>query len=73
MRTHSLQQAASPYYLFFGALFPTVRSLLIPCDSAGRVEIDALSERVRDNYLFARAVVGCDYRAPVVVAASESQ
>ena len=72
MRTHPLHPAASPYYLFFGGLFPTVRSLLIPCDSAGHVAMDELSERTRDNYLFARAVVGCDYRAPVVVAASEA-
>ena len=71
MRTHPLQPAASPYYLFFGGLFPTVRSLLIPCDSGGHVEMDALSERARENYLFARAVVGCDYRPPVVVAARD--
>lgn len=72
MRTDPLHAASSPYYLFFGGLFPTVRSLLIPCDAAGRVAMDDLSERARDNYLFARAVVGCDYRTPVVVAASEA-
>ena len=68
MRTHSLPPTGPAYYLLFGGLFPTVRSLLFPCDSSGHVEMDALSERARDNYLFARAVVGCDYRAPVVVA-----
>jgi hypothetical protein len=36
------------------------------------VEMDEMSERARDNYLFARTVVGCDYRVPVVVAASEA-
>ena len=72
MRTTPLQPAPSPYYLFFGGLFPSVRSLLFPCDSAGHVEMDALTDRARDNYLFARAVVGCDYRMPVVVAASEA-
>jgi hypothetical protein len=41
-------------------------------DSGGHVEMDEMSERARDNYLFARAVVGCDYRVPVVVAASEA-
>ena len=70
MRNHSLEPPTSTHYLFFGGLFPSVRSLLIPCDSGGHVEMDDLSERARDNYLFARAVVGCDYRVPVVVAAS---
>ena len=32
-----------------------------------------MSERARDNYLFARAVVGCDYRMPVVVSANEAR
>ena len=72
MRTHPLQPAASTHYLFFGGLFPSVRSLLFPCDSGGHVEMDDLSERARDNYLFARAVVGCDYRVPVVIAAGEA-
>ena len=73
MRTDSYHPAASAYYLFFGGLFPTVRSLLFPCDAAGRVEMDGMSERARDNYLFARAVVGCDYRVPVVVAATDAR
>jgi hypothetical protein len=30
MRTDPLHPAASAYYLFFGGLFPTVRSLLFP-------------------------------------------
>jgi hypothetical protein len=72
MRTDPLHPTASTHYLFFGGLFPTVRSLLFPCDSGGHVEMDEMSERARDNYLFARAVVGCDYRVPVVVAASEA-
>jgi hypothetical protein len=69
MRTHP---AAPAHYLFFAALFPSVRSLLIPCDAGGHVEMDRLSDRTRDNYLFARAVIGCDYRVPVVVAANDA-
>ena len=42
------------------------RSLAFPCDAAGRVDIDALNERERNNYLFARAVMGRDYAFPVV-------
>ena len=72
LRTHPIHAAASTHYLFFGGLFPTVRSLLFPCDSGGHVEMDEMSERARENYLFARAVVGCDHRVPLVVAAGEA-
>ena len=53
MRTDPLHPAASTHYLFFGGLFPTVRSLLFPCDSGGQVEMDEMSERARDNSLSA--------------------
>ena len=61
--------AATTHYLVFGSLFPSVRSLTFPCDPAGHVDMDEMSERALDNYLFARTVVGRDYQVPVVVAA----
>ena len=56
------------HYLFFSGLFPAVHSLAFPCDREGRVDMDEMSERARENYLFARTVVGRDYEVPVVVA-----
>ena len=41
--------------------------LAFPCDAKGRVEMDALSDRARDNYLYARAVVGREYATPAVL------
>ena len=41
-------------------------SLCFPCDERGAVELDALSERARENYLYARAVVGLEYAYPAV-------
>ena len=41
-------------------------SLCFPCDERGAVELDALSERARENYLYARAVVGLEYAFPSV-------
>jgi hypothetical protein len=38
-----------------------------PCDEHGQVDMDALTERVRTEYLFARAVMGRDVARPVVV------
>ena len=41
--------------------------LVFPCDQLGRVELDSLSDRARNNYLYARAVVGRVYAAPAVL------
>jgi hypothetical protein len=38
-----------------------------PCDEAGAVEMNELSDRARDNYLLARALVGRDFHAPTIV------
>lgn len=37
-----------------------------PCDPAGRVELDRLTERERIDYLYARAVVGREVAPPVI-------
>jgi hypothetical protein len=42
------------------------KSLAFPCDAAGRVDLDALDERKRNEYLFARALMGRDYAFPVM-------
>ncbi len=60
---------ASPRFLLrFQSLFHSGRALVFPCDAQGRVTLDALSEKARKNYLFARAVVGHEYASPVVQA-----
>jgi hypothetical protein len=41
-------------------------SLCFPCDERGAVQLDALSDRARENYLYARAVVGVEYAYPSV-------
>lgn len=42
------------------------RSLAFPCDAAGRVDMDTLSESARRDYLYARTVVGCEFSRPTV-------
>ncbi len=54
------------YELRFRSLFHEGRALAFPCDAQGRVQLDALSDRARDNYLYARTVVGREYAAPAV-------
>jgi hypothetical protein len=57
------------FFLRFGSLFNEGRALTFPCDAAGRVVIDTLTERARANYLYARAVVGREFSTPAVVPA----
>lgn len=54
------------YELRFQPLFDSGRGFAFPCDPKGRVDLDQLSERARNNYFFARAVVGRDLEAPTV-------
>ena len=55
------------FELRFDSLFHADRALSFPCDRSGAVDINALSERVRNNYLFARALVGREFDAPAVL------
>jgi hypothetical protein len=42
------------------------RPLAFPCNAAGHVDIDLLSDIDRNDYFFARALMGRDYAFPVV-------
>jgi len=39
-----------------------------PCDGCGLVDMDRMTDRERNDYLFARAVVGYQLKAPQVLA-----
>ena len=56
------------FELRFQSLFHAGRALAFPCNAQGDVYLDALTERARENYLFARAVIGHEYANPVVQA-----
>lgn len=55
------------FELRFRSLFHEGRALVFPCDAGGHVYLDALSERARANYLYARVVVGREYATPAVL------
>ena len=59
----------SAYRLRFRSLFDAARGYVFPCDEAGHVDLDALSDRAAANYLFARAAVGREFSMPEVEAA----
>jgi hypothetical protein len=59
-------QAAAGYELRFCSLFDEGRGLSFPCDAKGHVDLEALSERARLNYLYARTVVGREFAMPAL-------
>jgi hypothetical protein len=58
--------AAAPlaYEVRFMSLFQRGRGYAFPCDALGHVDMDSLSERARNNYLFVRGMVGRDNDGP---------
>lgn len=64
--TSSSPQSFPSYELRFQYLVNPERCFAFPCDAQGRVDMDALSERALNSYLFARALMGRDTSAPVV-------
>lgn len=62
------QQASAParYELCFHDLSDKACVFRFPCDAAGRVDLDSLTERARQDYHFARMVIGRVFRSPDV-------
>jgi len=63
------QSSANPHQLCFRSLFHSGRGYAFPCDPQGQVDLDNLSERARNNYFYARAMVGRELSPPAVEAA----
>lgn len=62
------QPSSSLFQLCFRSLFDPGRGYAFPCDGAGRVDLDGLSEAARNNYLYARAMIGRELSVPEVQA-----
>ena len=54
------------YQLRFQSLFHEGRAYAFPCDSSGHVDMDTLSDRARNNYFYARTVIGREFAVPAV-------
>jgi hypothetical protein len=61
-----INSASEQYQLRFRSLFDPGRGYAFPCDAEGRVDMDHLSESARNNYLYARAMVGRELSVPAV-------
>lgn len=54
------------YELRFPPLSGDGRGYAFPCDAQGHVDLDRLSEAARNDYLFARGMIGWAVDAPAV-------
>jgi hypothetical protein len=62
----SLSNPAERYELRFQSLFDEGRGFAFDCDAGGHVDLDALTERARTNYFYARTVIGREFAMPRV-------
>jgi hypothetical protein len=66
MNTATPSRRKTSYELRFRCLLRPGRGYSFPCDAAGHVDLDALSDGERNSYFFARATVGSEFAAPLV-------
>ena len=64
------QQAGAVHELCFAPLSEAGTTKVFPCDSNGKVELDALDPLQRIDYLFVRMLIGRDFTGPLVRAGS---
>ena len=68
MERTMIETTITQFELRFQSLFDSGRGFAFPCDPEGRVDLDHLSDRARNNYLYARAMVGRELSVPAVEA-----
>jgi hypothetical protein len=61
---------SNEFQLCFRSLFDSGRGFAFPCDPKGCVDLDGMSEKARNNYFYARAMVGRELSVPAVVPAT---
>jgi len=58
--------STTDFEIRFASLFEPGRAFAFPCDACGHVDIDSLPAGIKNNYLFARAMVGKNFAAPCI-------
>lgn len=61
------RSACAGFELRFRSLFDSGRALAFDCDAQGRIDLDRLSDKARERYFYARALVGRDFATPEVL------
>jgi hypothetical protein len=66
-KSQQVSSEPADYLLRFQSLFNEGRAYAFPCDATGHVDMDALSDSARENYFYARTVVGRELSVPAVI------
>lgn len=61
-----MHTASASFQLRFVSLFHSGRGYAFPCDEKGFVDLDTMSECARNNYFYARAMIGKELTVPAV-------
>lgn len=61
-----MDSSSSQFQLCFRNLFDNGRGFAFPCDPHGHVDLDHMSEKARNNYFYARAMIGRELAYPAV-------
>lgn len=69
MTAATVPSPAAFFELRFESLFQPAPAMAFPCDSEGHVDFERCSAGLRTSYLFARAMVGREYKWPRVTRA----
>ncbi len=67
---HHTQPESTGFELRFQSLFDEGRGYAFPCDARGHVDLDTMSDRLRNNYLYVRTLIGRDFSLPAVRAST---
>jgi hypothetical protein len=67
MSNDSSTPCGGHFEVLFESLFQPGRALAFPCDCEGHLDFDRCSTAARSNYLFARSMVGREYKWPRVI------
>jgi len=60
------ERRSCSHELCFVSLYAHEPGIAVPCDKTGNVDIDSLTERMRNTYFGARALIGRAYLYPTV-------
>ena len=65
-----MNESSTQFQLRFQSLFDPGRGFAFPCDRDGHVDMNHMSERARNNYFYARTVIGREVDVPAVQASA---
>lgn len=54
------------FVLRFSSLHDPGRGITVPCDASGHVDLDGLSDSLKNAYLAARVLMGREFAFPIV-------